>query len=380
MILGLSTTFSFALTEFYVDFENGTNAPRTCTDTTTDECKTIQYALDTVTAAAGGSRINIENDGAAMTQTLSASVDFDTNTGTADNPIIVQGYSSTPGDGVRALIDGNSAAVNCFNGDDAADFIIFKDLELKGSTGDAFETGGSDNCAIENVKITNSGAKGIDLGAADGGWLFMNLEITLTSADAFDVNSSTNLLAYSYIHDITGRGINIDANAMILGNIVDTTSDHNVFLNSEPIRFIGNTFYNATGAGDDNISDTGGIRERLILINNILNTSNGDSLVIAAGSNIWFYFGNVIETKSGTIFLESLESTADPQFDGAAGGDFNIGSNMDNIAYPQDSAGAFGGEVQTSDGYATDQTNEPGVVSFEETGGGACTNAFGVIQ
>ena len=50
-----------------------------------------------------------------MTQTLAATIDIDINTGTNDNPIIIQGYSATVGDGTQAVIDGDSAANYCFN-------------------------------------------------------------------------------------------------------------------------------------------------------------------------------------------------------------------------------------------------------------------------
>lgn len=364
VLIALATN-CFAFTEYYVDFANGVDGGANNGTTEALAWKTLQYALDTATAAAGGTRINVEYDDATYTQTLTATIDVDTNTGTSDNPIIVQGYSVTVGDGARAVIDANSAAVSCFDGADVADFIIFKDLECKGATGTAFTTASSDNCLLENIKITTAGTVGITIAASDSNNKIINCEITGTTTFGFDISSAIDIL-FCYIHDTTTTGMDFGTiGSHIIGCIIDTTA-HGIDIGggSDNTVLIGNTIYNAVGAGKDNVSLTTAGDEKIILINNILNTAADDSLDLLAGSNIWFYANNVIVTKNvdGAILFSSGESTLNPQFEGAATGDFNIGVNMDNLAYPN-SAGSFPGSTTTQD-------NEPGAMAYEETAGG----------
>lgn len=361
---------AFAGTEYYVDFENGTDGARTCTDDNpaSDECKTLQYALDTVTAQTDGSRINVEWDSAAMTQTLTASIDVDTNAGASDTPIITQGYSSTPGDGTQAIIDADSTAANCINASGAtASHHIFKDLELKGSTGNALVLNRTLIFA-EKIKVSSGGADGISFGSnSNGQCRVVNCEITGTTSDGI-AGGDPNNSRFCYIHDVTGPGMTLNGGSAI-GNLIDTTAQ-GLIISSDLVELTGNTIYNSTGANNDNIVSDSANNEYSILINNICKLSADESLHLTPGARILLYYHNAIETKvvqAGEILFELNESTADPQFEDAGGANFNIGANLDNLGFSAQNLNT-----------ASTETNEMGVYPYEEAGGaggggrGAC--------
>ena len=120
--------------------------------------RTIQHAADTVST---GTRINVKS-GREYDQI--ANIDIDTTNGTKNDPIMIQGYTSTVGDGGDFILDGQSTYA--YNFSVAMDYWIFCDIEMKGSTTAAFyQTGaGADNNILIRCKITG------DSGAVDGNW------------------------------------------------------------------------------------------------------------------------------------------------------------------------------------------------------------------
>lgn len=116
--------------EFYVDPSlNSASGAGTIGDPWGD----LEHALAQVAMAAGTNRINIKSGTAEV---LAATLDFSTNwtpTGTT-NPVHVEGYTSTAGDGGRATIDGATAGVQCVSGADLPSFVIFKNIDFTGGT------------------------------------------------------------------------------------------------------------------------------------------------------------------------------------------------------------------------------------------------------
>ena len=96
-----------ALTEYYV-------APSSGNDTTgnglTDGTAwaTVQKALDTITAGAGGDRINVKNDSGTDDVLASALTLATYGAPTNAAPLVIQGYTTTAGDGGIGGISGNA--------------------------------------------------------------------------------------------------------------------------------------------------------------------------------------------------------------------------------------------------------------------------------
>ncbi len=351
---------SWAFTERYIDFANGTD-DTDCGNSEVNACKTIEYYIDKVDAPVltAGDRVNIQWIDATYTQTLTNSIDLDSIDGTLSARIAFQGYSSTIEDGTQAIIDGDSAAVNIFNAT-LADYYIFKDLELKGSTGVSLLLGtNADYPIVENVKVTTSGGHSIDSNGLDTRIVNSNLSGSATAVDS--------VYAYvykSYLHDCALGAFEL---SMLIDTIIDTTSSHSVHIDSDNDSILGCTFYNA---GDDNVFiDTG--EYGIILLDTILSTAtneevDNDGQLALYGYNCLFTAGGAT-TAGGTILhnLGNEQLDVDPQFDDPGAADFNIGANLDDDGMP----GQIG---------ASTNTNEIGVLPYEETagGGGATAHTF----
>jgi hypothetical protein len=369
LLLLLANNSFAAITERYVDFANGEDGTGGHDGTTEALAwKTLQYALDTATAAAGGTRINVEYDGATYTQTIAATIDVDINAAAVDDPIIVQGYSVTVGDGVKAVIDGNSAAVSCLSV--ALQNHIFKDLQLKGSTGDAVEgTGTGDGAFFYNIEVLTAGGNGIDINTNNAGNKIIGCEINNVGTGGASTGiligasgANNTVVSYNYIHDITGSGIQIGSACSVFKNIVDTVSVTGI-IPLDGSSLFENTVYNSTG---DNVN-VSSASETVTIMNNIFDTAGDYCVEIVAGGNAWIYGYNNLEhettgTKTGTIILDvgGAQENVDPQFTDAPNKDFNIGANLDDDGFPATWPGAAN----------TTGNQEIGAVPYEETAGG----------
>jgi len=359
MIIGLIICVnqnSFAYTEHYVEYD--ATAPAGvddvgCGDTEANSCRTVEYLIETEGIALGD-RINVKYDGAADTQAgITTDINITTD-GNAFGPIAIQGYGSSVGDGTIAVFDGESSATNIFNLV-TADYWVFKDIEVKGSTGDAFQGGaGALRSSFENVTISSAGGLGIDSNGAYGQRV-INCDITATST-ALDSDGTD--VYKSYFHDCA-QGIYMDG-GMVLYSILDTISGHGIYIDSDYFFILGNTLYNI---GDDGIFID--INEVfLTIVDNIISEVTNEEIdnngeIMFYGYNNLFTTGGAT-TAGGTIYhnLGGEQLDVDPQFEGPAGGDFNIGANLDDTGMP----GQIG---------ASTNTNEIGVLSYEETGAGA---------
>ena len=122
----------------------------------TDAWTTLQAAAD---AAVAGNPVYCRG-----TETLSAAVDFDTNSGDIDTNGYIQFIgcnSSGDEDGTRYILDGNSAAANCiyWNG---VNRVLLRNFDLKNATGDGFggNTTSTYGNIFDNVCSHNNGGYG----------------------------------------------------------------------------------------------------------------------------------------------------------------------------------------------------------------------------
>lgn len=96
----------------------------------------LQYALDQINHSGNGARINIK---AGTDEILSSGLSYTnylaTNgAGSSTEPLILQGYTSSPGDGGIGVINGLVNSVGIWTGVDGqtADYVMFKHLNLLG--------------------------------------------------------------------------------------------------------------------------------------------------------------------------------------------------------------------------------------------------------
>lgn len=378
-ILALSILFwlpciasaEFSYTEKYVDCDLATGSNDGTSEA--NAWQDLQTAFDNIAA---GERMNIEYDGASDTCTLTATIDVDTTTGTASNPIRIEGYSSTPGDGTYAVIDGDGAADNIFNGSPSTSDYLFVHLTLTGSTGDAIATAGSDFWGYAEIQISDAGSEGLRTSGGSASPQLIGSDIGNTTADeCVEFNDSGNIY-FNYIHDCNSTGITIESGTHMVGNIIDTTGGAGVDLRNGSEVFVGNTVYNSGPSGtESNIDFVDGNDFRQVVINNIFNTATDHNIDIASNDHIRFFANNAYanSTNDGISSETTIEidlgnhQTGDPDFVDAAGGDFNLDTSttLDDSGYPA-----------TYLGSSTTSHREIGAVMYEETAGAGGTTAY----
>lgn len=352
-------------TEYYVDDATGDNGDDGLS--AGNAWATIQFAVDNVGAPAVGdySRINILN---TNTYVITANIDVDTVAAGNTNPINLEGYSSTIGDGGIAIIDCDDGApdaaiaFNVVNG-----FYVFKNLQIDSPTDTAF-AGNGVGSKVTSVTINNAGDNGMEPASDD--WIIAGCEVNNATdwGILFGPNADFCYAVYNYVHDC---GSGADGGIFFNGgenndchyNVIDSNVGGGAGGIDSEILFFGNTIYNHI----DNMVASGGNADNYQIINNIFDTASDNNVEAGSGSSFTLDYNNVYRNasgldRSGTVSVFEGRSTADPDFVDAGGGDFNLGAStaIDNLGYP--------GTIQSNS-----WNNEPGALMFEETGGGGTT-------
>lgn len=324
--------------------------------------KDLQFALDTFSLSAGAdesTRINVKNTNIYVVETT---IDDNTTNADANNVLVIQGYTTTIGDGGKFILDcddGGTQAVNCVDGDTAFDHRIWKDFHMRQSSGTVFQLD-SDFSIIENG-ILDGGTDGVFLSISD---FAINIEVKNSSDDGIEGGGDNTMLIYSYIHDITDH--TIASTPRVFYNILDTSID-NVF---NPGYFIGNTIYNMTSS--ENVILSG---DQTVWLNNIFDTASGNNVTIQTTSTLKMYGYNNLSTNGGTGLSDASNNivvnlggnqTLSPGFTNAPNQDFSIGANLDDLGYPT-----------TFLGSSTTRHHEIGAVMYEETAGGGAEPSSG---
>jgi len=326
----------------------------------------IQHAVDTATA---GMRSNVLS---GREYDIADDINLDTNDGTSDDPIGLWGYTSTIGDGGKAIIDGTSTALYVLRHSNGADRMFIRDFEWKNATTYVYwaDGSGTDDTILWQNLVSASGGDGINIAAGAGQFIYYN-EITGCTNQGIDGAGSGALYMWNYIHDITDIGV--ENPWIFMHNIVDTTTGESNLSCVDENIIMYNLLYNASGAGDHNI-DLGSTAERSQIINNIMHTANDHNAHMAAGSNVWIYGYNVTfnagnGTEEDWLVVMNIDGfqTGDPDLvDPAnatpANNDFNLGSSttIDDDGFPDSFPG-----ISNTDGHM-----EMGATPYEETGGG----------
>ena len=250
-----------ALNDYYVDPSIAGNSG---TGTSGDPYGDLQYALDQITRdATDGDRINVK---AGTDEILSSALSYATyGTPSVSAPLVIQGYTSSQGDGGIGVIDCNSN--QCSN----QAYVSFIDMEVKGSGANAIF--GNVAMLLKCVLHDSSGG------------LMNAVDATLIGNHIYDISAATLVacasFCYNYVDNTQTKKATTriydtsSAESRVVGNIfvMDSSGCDGVSLQDDSAHCVGNSILasGATGAGisiDVN-------RERLVVLNNLVEGFSG---------------------------------------------------------------------------------------------------------
>lgn len=260
-----------ALTETYVD---PAIAAGSGTGTIGDPYGDLQYALDTMTRdSTNGDRINIKTgtDESATSQIVLTTY----GSPTEQAPLVLQGYSSSAGDGGVFGVDGNNGAYTAIN------------------------FSGKDYCHFLDGHVHNGQQHGIASGNYGS---FLNLEINDIGNGTYDGITTGGLVTISgcHVHDVAGEGLRFTSGVAI-GNYLknDGTRDFTAAIRCNGSGAVAlNNIISIDGASDGIQLAQGASA----LGNSILSSAGtGQGLVpTASAQSIMAVINNYLEGFSGT--------------------------------------------------------------------------------
>lgn len=326
---------------------------------------TVQHALDFTTRdAANGDRFNVK---AGTDDVLAAALDFTTyGNPTAVGPWILQGYTTSAGDGGIGGIDCD------------ASFSVFASTAL-------------DYITIQDMHLHNAGAQ--DIINLDNYIHMINVEVDDTSATGIQIDS-TGKIKYCYVHNVGTYGIRADDNNTIeYCTLENGTNDFDVAIITTGANTSIRNNVISVDSSSDGIQNTAVTPGALICIegNSIYSSGGtGQGIIIAGKGTI--LLNNIVEGFSGvggigydvnedlTLYGHNSAYNNATNFD-LAGGTAqyrNLGNNTVLGSSPFSNPGAGNFEVDTSvqaggwptafKGIATDTFIDEGAAQREETG------------
>jgi hypothetical protein len=204
--------------EVYVAYTTGNDS--TGAGTSGSPWKTIQKALDTVNHGGDGVRINVKAGETQViaTNALSTTTYLATNgAGSASEPLIIQGYTSSAGDGGIGTIEGttNSLAIWTGTDTDQQDYVQLRDLSMTSGQGSGYAVVLDNYCSVDNCTIVSPfGGIDIDVGSVNN--------CTITWDSLYAVQGSASVGVYDckiILADGAMRDCILAGNAV--GNLLD---------------------------------------------------------------------------------------------------------------------------------------------------------------
>ena len=263
----------------------------------TDAWITLQTAADTAVA---GDIVYCRG-----TETLSAKIDFDTNSGDMDTNGYIQFIgcnSSGDEDGTRYILDGNSAATNCiyWNG---ASRVLLRNFESKNAIGDGFgsSTTTVNGVILDNVCSHNNGGKGFLLSNKYG--LFFRCCSYSNSSIGFYNIQSHLVFCSSHDNGDLGYRLNYDYTSVIGCLAYDNSGDDYQYLDDGCLLLmcVGNGG-SSSGVSPENAATNGAP----ILIGNRLTNKTSGKYGIDFNSLASYYGWNVLDGNVDNIANSSL--------------------------------------------------------------------------
>lgn len=332
-----------AITHKYVDFLNGDDA--NSGDTDADAYKTIQFAINGITDGGGGQQINIKSNAAHV---LVTPVNWSTGyspTNSADNPLMIRGYTSIESDGGVGEIDGNNAVGNLFVNAFHPAFVYYIDLKAHNTTDDVFVP--FLNCCFIRCEMFNGGISAT-LDCSGGIPMVIGCHLHTGTLDAVAIFLGIRGVAYAnFITGYDDTAIHlVNLEGRVIGNLIVSNGGSGIAGNSDDHMIINNTII-----GDGATASRYGIQlsstsERNIIANNIIKDWSAASNIGInfgpAGNTVFeghnLFHNNTVD-RGNTPLVFGLDLTindvnADPVFVDAAGDDYSAGINIQAVGYP----------------------------------------------
>lgn len=318
---------------------------------------------------------------------------------TTSGPITLQGASGAATLPLLTFTDNNNGFQPVVA---SATYMIFQDFEMRNSSGTktaAFAFSDINDAGfvqVRRVKMshsTNFWGQGFELRGTGGGWSVVSCDIGFTSLDAITLAAAQGVSFLSnYIHDTASgkHGVSVTETlaSSWIGNIIARCGGDGFHLAQASVAtnrafvFMGNTVDSCTG---DGFEYTAATFHPILLANNIfsnnggygVNFSNGAATaayLLAAGIQALNndFFTNTSGKYNPSGLVSTNESTLDPTFTNAAGGDFSIGANLKALGFP------LGGSLHVGSTSATYSYVDIGAAERQETSGG--TSVFVLLD
>lgn len=299
----------------------------------------------------------------------------------------IRGYKTSQGDfpvgADRPNLDCEAGGIDCINVID--DGWTFYNLIVENGGDDCVSTNSTgDNPVFYNVRLTSC-VDMCSVGNDNSFWI--GCEMDNCGDNAWLTASSQDIILWdSYIHDFTSVGFESTQSSAyfrVIDSIIESGTGDGILGSANcDAYFIKNSiFYNNTGAASDGIEfdeECGSTFYPHLFINNSF-VSNGQHAVnmdiSTAKTDFTFdfnnYFGHATELD-GVVAGPNDTGDDDPEFTDAGGGDFTVGATSPLLD------AALSVETVTT---VTGAYNKNIAVDQDDnTAGGGCTNAFGVIQ
>lgn len=263
--------------------------------------------------------------------------------GSAGTPITVEGYNASRGDAPtesgrptnnRASAAGTGITTN-------ANLMIFLYLRVTAAGGSGFSGSGSDNLYVQ-CRSDTGGSRGWNTGGNPA--KFIGCEADGNTLYGYDGNSARTLYVGCTAHDNSSAGFWVSDSSVAVFCISETNADDGFATGGGGISLVNCVSYGNTGGSTDGVAVA--TPSSSILNNNIFSTNGRYGANATDGDSMWFdyndYFANSTAARNN-VPIGPHDTTADPQFTNAAGGNFSIGTNLKEAGYP----GVFPGATTT---------------------------------
>lgn len=312
------------MAEYYVDpAATGANDGSSWTDAWTD----LQSAADNV--ATGGDKVYCRN-----TQTLSASIDFDTNSGTVISPIEFIGVNASGvEDGTTFVLDGNSVVADGLV-PAGVNYIYIRNFEIVNCTGSGIDPlSNTIGWNFKNVKCNNNGADGVESGNLMDDCNYIHCQFNNNTSDGIYLPSIYSDIVYCEFIGNGGLPINQTANAvMVFASIIHDNGNY-IYMSGAGQRIIHSV-----------VDGSGGYGVRLANYNE---TPIGNRITNNPSGGLWFsinnarslledlnhFYNNGTDIITNNAFLlkngNSNEGASDDGYEDITSDDFNLAEDAE---------------------------------------------------
>lgn len=331
-------------------------------------------------------------------ETIAATINCRRSGDTTSGPIVLRGVAAAATLPLLTFSNNGDAIVP------RANYWQFQNFEFQNTNATktasrAIANLGTNGILIRRVKVSHSTNKfwrGIDFYANTGGTAtVVDCEVGYCASIGIlgSKNDAANIggvkIIGCYIHDCGGGGIQFTNVAWFSCSVINNIIYNNTGIglsydNSRTdalagLSVVGNTISSNTSDGFRIVTANAAMIENTPIINNIFSSNGGYGInfnsgtftdVFLTASNLLILGNNFYNNTSGkynpsTISISLFETTTDPAFSNASGGDFSIGTNLKAKGYPL--AGTqYVGTTSITYSYV-----DPGAAQRQESGSGA---------